>query len=51
MGHAPNDGWFNYVPYANRQYNPGPNIDFYCAGDDLPRHLDDGGLGQFRRHR
>jgi cytochrome c oxidase subunit 1/cytochrome c oxidase subunit I+III len=32
MGHAPNDGWFNYVPYANRQYNPGPNIDFYSLG-------------------
>ena len=20
---APNDGWFNYVPYALREYNPG----------------------------
>jgi cytochrome c oxidase subunit I len=29
---APNDGWFNYVPYALREYNPGPNIDFYALG-------------------
>ncbi|MBX6322434.1 MAG: cytochrome c oxidase subunit I [Rhodospirillaceae bacterium] len=29
---APNDGWFNYVPYAERAYNPGPNIDFYALG-------------------
>src|SRR3954467_4161651 len=32
FGAAPNDGWFNYVPYANHQYNPGPNIDFYSLG-------------------
>ena len=31
-GPAPNDGWFNYVPYAARAYNPGPNIDFYALG-------------------
>ena len=29
---APNDGWFNYVPYALREYNPGPNMDFYALG-------------------
>src|SRR5581483_4931635 len=29
VGAAPNDGWFNYTPYASREFNPGPNIDFY----------------------
>jgi cytochrome c oxidase subunit 1/cytochrome c oxidase subunit I+III len=32
MGRAPNAGWFNYVPYASLQYNPGPNIDVYALG-------------------
>ncbi len=32
VGAMPNDGWFNYVPYANRQYNPGPNEDIYSLG-------------------
>src|SRR5205814_3825136 len=32
MGMAPNAGWFDYVPLANRQFNPGRNIDFYCLG-------------------
>jgi cytochrome c oxidase subunit 1/cytochrome c oxidase subunit I+III len=31
-GFGPNDGWFNYVPYAARAYNNGPNIDFYSLG-------------------
>jgi heme/copper-type cytochrome/quinol oxidase subunit 1 len=31
-GAGPNDGWFNYVPYANREYNPGLNQDFYSLG-------------------
>lgn len=31
-GNAPNDGWFNYVPYASRDYNPGLNQDFYALG-------------------
>jgi len=31
-GNAPNDGWFNYVPYAERLYNPGMNEDFYALG-------------------
>ena len=29
---GPNDGWFNYVPYASRDYNPGLNEDFYSLG-------------------
>jgi cytochrome c oxidase subunit I+III len=29
-GHGPNAGWFNYVPLADRDYNPGSAIDFYC---------------------
>ena len=32
IGYGPNDGWFNYVPYALKQYNPGPNMDFYALG-------------------
>lgn len=31
-GNGANDGWFNYVPYAERQYNPGLNQDFYALG-------------------
>ncbi|MBV8784588.1 MAG: cbb3-type cytochrome c oxidase subunit I, partial [Gammaproteobacteria bacterium] len=31
-GNGPNDGWFNYTPYALRDYNPGPNEDFYSLG-------------------
>src|SRR4029079_16309618 len=25
VGAGPNDGWFNYVPYAQKQFNPGMN--------------------------
>ena len=32
VGAGPNDGWFNYVPYAELQYNPGLNEDFYALG-------------------
>jgi cytochrome c oxidase subunit I+III len=32
LGMGANDGWFNYVPYANRAYNPGMNMDFYALG-------------------
>src|SRR5207249_1557281 len=32
VGHAPNDGWFNYLPLADRTFTPGPNIDFYVIG-------------------
>jgi cytochrome c oxidase subunit I len=31
-GNGPNDGWFNYVPNAARDYNPGMNQDFYALG-------------------
>jgi cytochrome c oxidase subunit I+III len=31
-GHAPNSGWFNYVPLASKTYDPGNNIDFYGWG-------------------
>jgi cytochrome c oxidase subunit I len=32
IGAGPNDGWFNYVPYAERDFNPGLNMDFYALG-------------------
>jgi len=32
MGKGPDGGWFNYVPYASRAYNPGSNIDVYALG-------------------
>jgi cytochrome c oxidase subunit I len=32
VGQAPNDGWFNYLPLADRTFTPGPNIDFYVIG-------------------
>ncbi|SDV46166.1 cytochrome c oxidase subunit I [Chitinasiproducens palmae] len=32
LGEAANAGWFNYVPLANRAFNPGPNIDVYALG-------------------
>jgi len=31
-GNGPNDGWFNYPPYAERDYNPALNQDFYSLG-------------------
>jgi cytochrome c oxidase subunit I len=31
-GNGPNDGWFNYVPYADRAFSPGPGQDFYALG-------------------
>jgi cytochrome c oxidase subunit 1/cytochrome c oxidase subunit I+III len=31
-GHAPNAGWFDYVPLASRTHDPGLNIDFYGFG-------------------
>ncbi|HWJ23287.1 MAG TPA: cytochrome c oxidase subunit I [Gemmatimonadaceae bacterium] len=30
LGAMPNAGWFDYVPYAAREYNPGLNVDFYA---------------------
>ncbi|MEO8038934.1 MAG: cytochrome c oxidase subunit I [Betaproteobacteria bacterium] len=32
LGMAPDGGWFNYVPYAAHEFNPGPNIDVYALG-------------------
>ncbi|HWF00566.1 MAG TPA: cbb3-type cytochrome c oxidase subunit I [Caulobacteraceae bacterium] len=32
VGQGPDDGWFNYVPYALRPFNPGMNEDFYALG-------------------
>src|SRR5438067_9274499 len=32
LGHAPDAGWFDYVPLASRTYSPGPGIDFYALG-------------------
>src|SRR3954470_21235383 len=31
-GHAPDAGWFDYVPLASKAYSPGNNIDFYALG-------------------
>ncbi|HEX3330069.1 MAG TPA: cytochrome c oxidase subunit I [Gaiellales bacterium] len=32
LGHAPDAGWFNYVPLASRKFSPGSGIDFYALG-------------------
>ena len=32
FGHAPNGGWFGYVPLTTRAYSPGINIDFWVLG-------------------
>ncbi|MEO6340771.1 MAG: cytochrome c oxidase subunit I [Caulobacteraceae bacterium] len=32
LGQAPNAGWFNYVPLAGKEYDPGVNIDVYALG-------------------
>lgn len=32
LGQGPNAGWFNYVPFAGLEFNPGPNIDVYALG-------------------
>ncbi|HEX6490498.1 MAG TPA: cytochrome c oxidase subunit I [Gaiellaceae bacterium] len=32
MHTAPNAGWFDYVPLALKQYDPGRNIDYYALG-------------------
>lgn len=32
LGQAPNGGWFNYVPYTNKEFNPGINIDVFTLG-------------------
>jgi cytochrome c oxidase subunit I+III len=30
LGAMPNAGWFDYVPFAAREYDPGLNVDFYA---------------------
>jgi cytochrome c oxidase subunit 1/cytochrome c oxidase subunit I+III len=30
-GHSPNAGWFDYVPYASKSYDPGLNIDVFTT--------------------
>jgi heme/copper-type cytochrome/quinol oxidase subunit 1 len=32
LGHAPDAGWFNYVPLASRKFSPGTGVDFYALG-------------------
>jgi len=32
VGHTPDAGWFNYVPYSSRQYDPGIGMDIYALG-------------------
>jgi cytochrome c oxidase subunit 1/cytochrome c oxidase subunit I+III len=32
VGHTPDAGWFNYVPYTSRAYNPGIGMDIYALG-------------------
>jgi cytochrome c oxidase subunit I len=32
LGHTPDAGWFNYTPYTERQFDPGPGIDIYALG-------------------
>ncbi|MFL5883656.1 MAG: cbb3-type cytochrome c oxidase subunit I [Thermoleophilaceae bacterium] len=32
LGHGANAGWFNYTPLSSKQFDPGPNIDFYALG-------------------
>ena len=32
LGQAPNAGWFDYVPLAGREYNPGLGIDVFALG-------------------
>ncbi len=32
VGKGPDAGWFNYVPYAAKPFNPGINIDIYALG-------------------
>ena len=32
VGRTPDAGWFNYVPYSSRRYDPGIGIDIYALG-------------------
>ena len=47
MGEAPNAGWFNYVPFAGREYNTGPQHRRLRARHGAARRLDHGRLGNF----
>jgi len=32
MGDGPDQGWFSYVPLADREFSPGLGVDFYALG-------------------
>ena len=32
VGKAPDNGWFNYVPFSGKEFSPGLNADFYTIG-------------------
>src|SRR5207245_521167 len=32
VGRAPNNGWFNYVPFSDKTFTPGLNADYYPLG-------------------
>lgn len=32
VGHAPDTGWYMYVPLTGTEYSPGPNADFWLIG-------------------
>jgi len=32
VGHAPDGGWFSYVPLTSRHFSPGVNLDFWGLG-------------------
>src|SRR3954449_5069 len=47
-GNGPNAGWFNYVPLASRDFNPGSAIDFYCLALIFNRISSTAGATTFR---
>ena len=47
VGQGPDAGWFNYVPYASKPYNPGFNIDIYALGLILLGVSTTGGAANF----
>jgi cytochrome c oxidase subunit I+III len=32
LGRAPDNGWFNYVPFSGKHFSPGLNADYYTLG-------------------
>ncbi len=50
VGQMPNAGWFDYVPYAERAYDPARNIDFYALGSHPARRFDDSRIGELHSH-